>query len=180
MLSIPKPNKQAVKLAKEVLASANISYQAEAVEYNKACVPEDRLEGYINNWFKYNKNASDADKAKMDSMKFVDEDQAQVFSIQIGTENKFEISVFCVKRINGVYNIYRCNYTRVIELTTFSNVWNWMFGIDSARNKKIIDALNQPLTLEGVKALMINNLVKELLARTEDQLKIKNYELIEF
>jgi hypothetical protein len=78
----------------------------------------------------------------MDNMRFVDEDQTQVFSIQIGTENKFEISVFCVKRINGVYNIYRCNYTRLIELTTFSNVWNWMFGIDAARNRKIIEALN--------------------------------------
>jgi hypothetical protein len=53
MLSIPKPNKQAVNLAKEVLASANIKYQTEAVEYNKACVPEDKLEGYVNNWFKY-------------------------------------------------------------------------------------------------------------------------------
>ena len=179
ILSLPKPNTHAVNLAKACLSSANIRFQKECVEYNKASVTRDNLKGYVDNWLKYNKNASASDREKMESIQFVSEDQSQSFCVQIGTESKFEISVFCVKNINGVYNIYRCKYLREIELTTFSNVWNWLWGIDSSRNKKLIEELNKPLTLEGVKALMINNLVKELLARTEGELSISNYEMIE-
>ena len=84
-LSIPKPNKHAVKLAKDLLASANIKFQKECVEYNKACVPRAKLDGYIQNWFKYNKYASQSDKEKMESIQYVDEDQTQAFSVQIGT-----------------------------------------------------------------------------------------------
>ena len=62
ILSLPKPNTHAVNLAKACLSSANIRFQKECVEYNKASVTRDNLKGYVDNWLKYNKNASASDR----------------------------------------------------------------------------------------------------------------------